>query len=151
MNVPRGSKGRLGGSLAEINVTPLVDVILVLLIIFMVTAPMMQRGIDVALPQAQSAAGAEEERIVVTVDRTNRVWLNETAVPLAKLEERLLAAAETMPNPFVYLRADRAVPYGDVMAVMDRIKQAGIERVGLVTDPTPRRPERTSRSGKSRR
>jgi TolR protein len=136
---PRGASRRVGGSLSEINVTPLVDVILVLLIIFMVTAPMMQRGIDVALPQAESAKGAEEERLVVTVDRTNRVWLNETAVPLHLLEERLNAASSSMANPFVYLRADRAVPYGDVMAVMDRIKQAGIERVGLVTEPIPRR------------
>jgi len=137
MIVRRASARRLTGELAEINVTPLVDVILVLLIIFMVTAPMMQRGIDVALPQARSATGAEEERLVVTVDSTNRVWLNETPVPLHMLEERLLAASRNIANPFVYLRADRAVPYGDVMAVMDRIKQAGIERVGLVTEPLP--------------
>jgi len=137
MKAHAGTGRRLGGSLAEINVTPLVDVILVLLIIFMVTAPMMQRGIDVALPQAKSASGAEEERIVVTVDRTNRVWLNETPVALHMLEERLVAASKAMADPFVYLRADRAVAYGDVMAVMDRIKQAGIERVGLVTEPLP--------------
>ncbi|MBI3449381.1 MAG: biopolymer transporter ExbD [Acidobacteria bacterium] len=137
MNVSRGGGRRLSGGLAEINVTPLVDVILVLLIIFMVTAPMMQRGIDVALPQAKSATGAETERLVVTVDRTNRVWLNETPVALHLLQERLQGAAKSMAEPFVYLRADRAVPYGDVMAVMDRIKQAGIERVGLVTEPLP--------------
>jgi len=138
MKVHRGGSGRrLTGDLAEINVTPLVDVILVLLIIFMVTAPMMQRGIDVALPQARSATGAEEERFVVTVDRTNRVWLNESPVPLHLLEERLQIASRAVANPFVYLRADRAVPYGDVMAVMDRIKQSGIERVGLVTEPLP--------------
>jgi biopolymer transport protein TolR len=137
MMVRRGSGRRLSGELAEINVTPLVDVILVLLIIFMVTAPMMQRGIDVALPQASSATGAEEERLIVSVDRTNRVFLNETPVPLHLLQERLEAAASSLKDPFVYLRADRAVPYGDVMAVMDRIKQAGIERVGLVTEPLP--------------
>ncbi len=137
MRVPRDSGRRLGGALAEINVTPLVDVILVLLIIFMVTAPMMQRGIDVALPQAQSATGAEEERLIVTLDRTSRVWLNESPVPLNLLEERLKAAAEGLAAPFVYLRADRAIPYGEVMAVMDRIKRSGIERVGLVTEPSP--------------
>lgn len=137
MTTPRGSGRRLSGALAEINVTPLVDVILVLLIIFMVTAPMMQRGIDVALPRAQSATGAEEDRLVVTLDRTNRVWLNENPVPLNSLEERLKAAASGIQTPFVYLRADRAVPYGDVMAVMDRIKRSGIERVGLVTEPIP--------------
>jgi biopolymer transport protein ExbD len=137
MMLPRSSGRPLGGALAEINVTPLVDVVLVLLIIFMVTAPMMQRGIDVALPQAQSAAGAEEERLIVTLDRTNRVWLNESPVPLNLLEERLTAAAEGLAAPFVYLRADRAIPYGEVMAVMDRIKRSGIERVGLVTEPSP--------------
>ena len=143
MMLPRGSGRRLSGALAEINVTPLVDVILVLLIIFMVTAPMMQRGIDVALPQAQSAQGAEEDRLVVTLDRTNRVWLNETPVPLNLLEERLRSAAGSVAAPFVYLRADRAIPYGEVMAVMDRIKRSGIERVGLVTEPSP--PEATER------
>jgi biopolymer transport protein ExbD len=148
MMLPRGSGRRLSGALAEINVTPLVDVILVLLIIFMVTAPMMQRGIDVALPQAQSAQGAEEDRLVVTVDRTNRVWLNENPVPLNLLEERLRDAAGSVAVPFVYLRADRAVPYGEVMAVMDRIKRSGIERVGLVTEPAP--PEATGR-GRGRR
>lgn len=135
-----GRGGRLSGDLAEINVTPLVDVVLVLLIIFMVTAPMMQRGIDVSLPQARSATGAEEERLIVTVDRTNRVWLNETPVPLHLLEERLQAGASGIASPFVYLRADRAVPYGDVMMVMDRVKRAGIERVGLVTEPMPNEP-----------
>jgi TolR protein len=137
MMLPRSQGRRLSGALAEINVTPLVDVMLVLLIIFMVTAPMMQRGIDVALPQARSAQGAEEERLVVTVDRTNRVWLNESAVPLNLLEEHLQKAAGNLKAPFVYLRADRAIPYGDVMAVMDRIKRSGIERVGLVTEPLP--------------
>jgi TolR protein len=150
MTAPARSGRRLAGELAEINVTPLVDVILVLLIIFMVTAPMMQRGIDVALPQARSATGAEEDRLVVTVDRTNRVWLNETPVPLHMLEERLEAAARSLADPFVYLRADRAVPYGDVMAVMDRIKQAGVERVGLVTEPLPPPAEGAPRRGARR-
>lgn len=145
MMPPRSPGRRLTGSLAEINVTPLVDVMLVLLIIFMVTAPMMQRGIDVALPRAQSAQGAEEERLVVTLDRTNRVWLNESPIPLNLLEEHLKKASETIATPFVYLRADRAVPYGDVMAVMDRIKRSGIERVGLVTEPLPPDPSRRRR------
>ncbi len=150
MMVPRGTGRRLGGALAEINVTPLVDVILVLLIIFMVTAPMMQRGIDVALPLAQSAQGAEEERLVVTLDRTNRVWLNESPVPLNLLEERLKSAAEGLATPFVYLRADRAIPYGEVMAVMDRIKRSGIERVGLVTEPAPPGAAQAERRGSRR-
>ena len=146
----RNSGRRLTGALAEINVTPLVDVILVLLIIFMVTAPMMQRGVDVALPKAESAQGAEEDRLVVTVDRTSRVWLNEDPVPLNLLEERLKQQAAGAAAPFVYLRADRAIPYGEVMAVMDRIKRSGIERVGLVTEPIPPNAMERSRRGRGR-
>jgi biopolymer transport protein TolR len=102
----------------------------------------------VALPQAQSATGAEEERLVVTVDRTSRVWINESPVPLRLLEERLKVAAGRLTDPFVYLRADRAIPYGEVMAVMDRIKRSGIERVGLVTEPIlPGTMERNRRRG----
>ncbi|HKY34220.1 MAG TPA: biopolymer transporter ExbD [Candidatus Polarisedimenticolia bacterium] len=132
-----GSRERHRASLAEINVTPLVDVVLVLLIIFMVTAPMMQKAVDVDLPRAESAAGAEEQRLIVTIDRTNRVFLNQTSMPLADLEKHLTAVASSYKDPFVYLRADQAVPYGRVMSVMDRIKKAGIGKVGLVTEPGP--------------
>ena len=125
------------GSMADINVTPLVDVVLVLLLIFMVTAPMMQRGVDVQLPKAESAVGQEDQRIIVTIDRGNRVYLNETSMPLGDLEQHLTSVASAFRDPFVYLRADQAVPYGKVMAVMDRIKKAGIGRVGLVTEPGP--------------
>ncbi len=134
-----GRRGRGRASLAEINVTPFVDVVLVLLIIFMVTAPMMQRGVDVNLPRAESAAGQEDERIIVSIDRTERVFLNETSLGLADLEKHLTTVAAGLPDPFVYLRADQAVPYGRVMEVMDRIKLSGIARVGLVTDPNPTR------------
>jgi len=140
MSAGSPSAGRGGGrraSLAEINVTPLVDVVLVLLIIFMVTAPMMQRGVDVQLPRAESSTGAEEQRLIVTIDRANRVYLNESSMALSELEKRLKAVAPGYKDPFVYLRADQSVPYGRVMAVMDRIKKSGIERVGLVTEPGP--------------
>jgi len=143
-----GRRERHRASLAEINVTPFVDVVLVLLIIFMVTAPMMQRGVDVDLPRVESAAGQEEQRIIVTIDASNRVYLNETSMPLGELERHLTTVAAGYAEPFVYLRADQAVPYGEVMAVMDRIKKAGIERVGLVTEPGPvesGRPARRSR------
>jgi len=134
-----GRRERGRASLSEINVTPLVDVVLVLLIIFMVTAPMMQKGVDVQLPRAESAAGQEDQRIIVTIDRANRVYLNEVSMPLGDLEGRLgaVAAGYGGRDMFVYLRADQSVPYGQVMAVMDRIKKAGIERVGLVTEPGP--------------
>ena len=141
-----GRHGRQRGNMADINVTPLVDVILVLLIIFMVTAPMMQRGVDVQLPKAESATGQEEQRIIVTIDRAARVYLNQTSMPLNELEQHLATVASGYRDPFVYLRADQAVPYGSVMAVMDRIKKAGIERVGLVTDPTPAEQPTTSRA-----
>ncbi|HET9480632.1 MAG TPA: biopolymer transporter ExbD, partial [Candidatus Polarisedimenticolia bacterium] len=111
--------------------------VLVLLIIFMVTAPMMQRGVDVDLPRAESAAGQEDQRIIVTIDRANRVYLNENSMPLGDLEKHLATVAAGFSEPFVYLRADQAVPYGRVMGVMDRIKKAGISRVGLVTEPGP--------------
>lgn len=130
-----GRPSRRRASLADINVTPLVDVVLVLLIIFMVTAPMMQRSVDVQLPKAEASSGSDEQRIVVTIDRTNRVYLNETSMPLGELEEHLTTVASAYQQPFVYLRADQAVPYGSVMSVMDRIKKAGIDRVGLVTEP----------------
>src|SRR5262245_58120843 len=140
-NATTGRRNGRRASLAEINVTPLVDVVLVLLIIFMVTAPMMQRGVDVQLPRAESATGAEEQRLIVTIDRSNRVYLNESSMALSELEKRLKAVAPGYKDPFVYLRADQSVPYGRVMSVMDRIKKSGIERVGLVTEPGPVEPE----------
>jgi biopolymer transport protein TolR len=132
-----GASGDGRSSLSEINVTPLVDVILVLLIIFMITAPMMTRGIDIDLPQAESGADATEDRITVTIDADRQVYLNESPVNIHLLQERIqpLAASGTT---FVFLRADEAVPYGYVMQVVDQVKAAGIDRLGLVTKPTPR-------------
>jgi len=132
-----GGPGR--GNLAEINVTPLVDVILVLLIIFMITAPMMTRGIDIDLPKAESGSDATEDRITISIDARRRVYLNDSPVNLHLIEERVrpLAAGG---NAFVFLRADAAVPYGFVMEVVDQVKRAGIERLGLVTQPAARKP-----------
>ncbi len=125
------------GSLSEINVTPLVDVMLVLLIIFMVTAPMMQRSVDVRLPRVQGGTDAREQRTVVTVDRRNRLYLNDALVHLELLRDRLAATLAARRDRFVLLRADREVPYGRVMAVMDQIKRAGVDQIGLVTEPPP--------------
>ena len=113
------------------------DVILVLLIIFMVTAPMMQRGVDVRLPKVESAADAREERLVVTVTRDQRIYVNDQVVNLNLVGERLRNLSRSTGIDFVFLRADRDVPYGRVMIVMDAIKKAGIEKVGLVTEPGP--------------
>ncbi len=133
ISLPGRGGGRFGPSLSEINVTPLVDVILVLLIIFMVTAPMMTRGIDVRLPKTESGADATEQRMVVTVDADNTIYLNDRPVNLALLTDRLKTEMKRTGLDFVFLRADQEVPYGRVMLVMDQIKKAGADRVGMVT------------------
>jgi biopolymer transport protein TolR len=128
----RGEPGRF---LAEINVVPLVDVVLVLLIIFMVTAPLMYRGIDIDLPRSAVNTITPEERVVLTVSRDRSVFIDKERVARAKLEDALRALARSRPDVTLYLRADRDVPYGTVVEVMDAIKQAGIERLGMITEP----------------
>ena len=122
--------------------TPLVDVILVLLIIFMVTAPMMTRGIDVRLPKTESGSDATEERLVVSIDRDSAVYLNDRPVNLHLLTDRLKTEMKRSGIDFVFLRADQEVPYGRVMLVMDQIKKAGAERVGMVTQAIPVKTEK---------
>jgi len=121
--------------LAEINVIPLVDVVLVLLIIFMVTAPMLYRGMDIKLPTSSSNTIKPEERLVLTVERDQQVFVDKDRVPTGQLEAKLRAAKDRNPDLSVYLRADKDVPYGIVVQVMDGIKRAGIEKLGMVTDP----------------
>ncbi len=124
-----------GRFLAEINVVPLVDVVLVLLIIFMVTAPLMYRGIDIDLPRSSVNTIAPEERVVLTVARDRAVYLNKERVARVMLDETLAKVARSQPDVTLYLRADRDVPYGAVVEVMDAVKRAGIERLGMVTQP----------------
>ena len=157
MTLPGRGGGRFGPALSDINVTPLVDVILVLLIIFMVTAPMMSRGIDVRLPKTESGSDATEDRLVVTVDRDSTIYLNDRPINLALLTDRLKSQMSNTGQDFVFLRADQEVPYGRVMAVMDQIKRAGADKVGMVTRPsappapqTPARPQASSKKGSSR-
>ena len=126
-----------GRFLAEINVVPLVDVVLVLLIIFMVTAPLMYRGIDVDLPRSSVNTITPEERVVLTVARDRAVYLNKERVARVMLDETLAKVARSQPDVTLYLRADRDVPYGAVVEVMDAIKQAGIDRLGMITEPAP--------------
>jgi len=128
----------------HINVTPLIDVLLVVLIIFMVTAPMMTRGIDVRLPKTESGTDATDQRLVVAVDTDNTIYLNERPVNLALLTDRLKTEMKRTGLDFVFLRADQEVPYGRVMLVMDQIKKAGADRVGMVTQST-RAPETRSK------
>ncbi|MEW6248363.1 MAG: biopolymer transporter ExbD [Nitrospirota bacterium] len=121
--------------LAEINVIPLVDVVLVLLVIFMVTAPMLYRGIDIKLPASATNTIKPEMRVVLTIEKDQRLYLDKDAVSVAQLERRLKSLKEQNSEVSVYLRADREVPYGIVVQVMDGVKRAGIEKLGMVTDP----------------
>ncbi len=121
-------------TLSEINVTPLVDVMLVLLIIFMVTAPMLQQGIEVQLPsETGEVLPTEQNPLVITVQDENRLYLNDQRVSLITLESALLEAARSQTE--VLLRADVHVPYGVVMRIMALTKKVGVEKLGMVTDP----------------
>lgn len=123
-------------AMSEINVTPLVDVMLVLLIIFMVTAPMMQQGIDVELPQTTSKAiPGQEERWVITINAKREIFINQEKVDPRLLKRRLEQSSAAKLNKEVLLRADRSVPYGVVVQTMADIKNAGIEKLGMVTEP----------------
>lgn len=122
--------------MAEINVTPLVDVMLVLLVIFMVTAPMMQQGVQVNLPKADTKAMAPaEESVVVSVDKVGKVFIGKEQVPAAELRKRLTVMFAAKAKKEVFLKADAGVPYGQVVRAMADIKGAGIERLGMVTEP----------------
>lgn len=121
--------------MAEINVIPLVDVVLVLLVIFMVTAPMLYRGMDINLPTSATNTIKPETRIVLTVERDRRVYVDKDQVPMVHLQQRLETARRKNPEVSIFLRADRNVPYGAVIQVMDSVKKAGIEKLGMVTDP----------------
>ena len=131
----QGSRGE-NRAMSDINVTPLVDVILVLLIIFMVTAPMMQQGIDVDLPQTTSQPiEGQEERLVITINAKREVFINQEKVDPLLLRRRLQRSVAGKLNKEVLLRADRSVPYGFVVQTMAEIKNAGIEKLGMVTEP----------------
>jgi biopolymer transport protein TolR len=122
--------------MSEINVTPFVDVMLVLLIIFMVAAPMMVQGVDVDLPQTTSKPlESEKEPLVVTVDKQGAVHINTLEVEVDFLREKLKKILENRQNKEVFFRADKDVAYGRVMQVMSEIKEAGIEKLGMVTVP----------------
>lgn len=128
-----------GGSnapMSEINVTPLVDVMLVLLIIFMITAPMMGKGVEIDLPKAKAQPmQVDESKLMMTIDAEKRIFLGKTEIVPEKLEDALLNNVRLKTEGELYLQADRNIPYGFVVQVMAIIKKAGVPKLGMVTDP----------------
>jgi len=129
------STGQTRTSLAEINVTPLVDVVLVLLIIFMITAPVLQSGIEVNVPKTRTVREITEQRLVVTINRSQQVFLGDEAVNVHQLGQRLRQKSSDPEHATIYLRADERVPFGAFASVMDAVKQAGITNISIVTQP----------------
>jgi biopolymer transport protein TolR len=122
--------------MSDINVTPFVDVMLVLLIIFMVTAPMMTQGVDVALPEATAEAlPADTEQLMISVDEKATVFINDVPVSVEDLNEKLKRIMNNRSDRQVYLKADKGINYGTVVRVMSEIKLAGVEKLGMVTLP----------------
>ena len=129
------AQGRTQTSLAEINITPLVDVVLVLLVIFMITAPVLQSGIEVNVPKTRTVREITVPRLVVTVTRDQEVYLGDQPVNLHDLADRLHQQNTDPSKQIIYLRADERVPFGEFATVMDAIKQAGITNISIVTQP----------------
>jgi biopolymer transport protein TolR len=134
MSSGRGAGGRT--TMSEINVTPMVDVMLVLLIIFMVTTPLIQQGVKVNLPETKATpVDASDKKIVISVDKDRHVFIGEVEVPLADLEEKLKTNARVQQEKELYLHADRDLAYGVVVEVMAAAQRAGVTNVGMITDP----------------
>jgi biopolymer transport protein ExbD/biopolymer transport protein TolR len=130
-----GANGRTQTSMAEINITPLVDVVLVLLVIFMLTAPVLQSGIEVAVPKTRTVKEITEQRQVVTIAKDQTVYLGDKPINLQDLGQALRHPGEDEARQVIYLRADERVPFGAFASVMDAIKQAGITNISVVTQP----------------
>ncbi|HTL52386.1 MAG TPA: biopolymer transporter ExbD [Planctomycetota bacterium] len=129
------SNGRTQSSLADINITPLVDVVLVLLIIFMVTAPVLQSGIEVAVPKTRTVKEITEERMVISIDKQQRVYLGNDPVNINEIGGKLRQKIRDPQHQSIFLRSDENVPFGAFATVMDAVKQAGIGNVSIVTQP----------------
>jgi biopolymer transport protein TolR len=130
------ARGRTQTALAEINITPLVDVVLVLLLIFMLTAPVLQSGVEVAIPKTRSVNQLTEERMVVTIDHEQNVFLQDKPVNINDLPRLLKVTGKSDPSKrIIYVRADERVPFGAFASVMDAVKQAGVTNISIVTQP----------------
>jgi biopolymer transport protein ExbD/biopolymer transport protein TolR len=130
-----------GTSLSEINMVPFIDVVLVLLIIFMITAPILQSGIDVDVPKTKTVKELTEARMVVTIDRGQRVYLNDKPVNIHDVGKQVLAQSHDPKTQAVYVRCDESVPFGSWATVVDALRQAGIQNVSVVTQPLSDRPQ----------
>ena len=129
------SSGQTRSSLADINITPLVDVVLVLLVIFMITEPVLQSGIQVNVPHTRTVKQITEQRMVVTIDRDQNIYLNDQPINIHDLAEKLRAGVSDPTHQAIYLRSDERVPFGAFASVMDAVKQSGITNVSIVTQP----------------
>ena len=136
--------------MSDINVTPFVDVMLVLLIIFMVTAPMMMQGVDVSLPEATAEPlDSEKEHLIITIDTKNQIFINDFQVTVDGLAEKLKKILEGRSDREVFLKADKDISYGTVVQVMAEVKGAGVEKLGMVTEPADF--EKESQKAKSKK
>ncbi len=131
----------IGTSLSEINMVPFIDVVLVVLIIFMITAPILQSGIEVDVPKTKTVKELTEVRTVITIDRGQRVYLNDKPVNIHELGQKVLAQSSNPKRVAVYVRCDESVPFGSWATVVDTLKQSGIQNISVVTQPLSERPQ----------
>jgi biopolymer transport protein TolR len=129
------NKGRTQSSLSEINITPFVDVVLVLLVMFMVTAPVLQSGIEVQVPKTKTVKEISEERLVITIDKEQRVFLGNDPININEIADRLHQKIRDPQGQSIFIRSDENVPFGAFATVMDAVKQTGITNVSIVTQP----------------
>ena len=131
----------IGSSLSEINMVPFIDVVLVLLIIFMITAPILQSGIDVDGPKTKTVKELTEARMVVTIDRGQRVYLNDKPVNIHEIGQQIISQSHNLKTQAVYVRCDETVPFGSWATVVDELRQSGIQNISVVTQPLSERPQ----------
>jgi biopolymer transport protein TolR len=135
------SQREIGTSLSDINMVPFIDVVLVLLIIFMITAPILQSGIEVDVPKTKTVKELTEVRMVVTIDRGQRVYLDDKPVNIHQIGRQVVSQSKDPQHQAVYVRCDETVPFGSWATVVDALRQAGIQNISVVTQPLSERPQ----------